>query len=565
MEVPVDHPLALQVYDALLRQHLAVVQPFERIVPDYQSCSNQIRELRVRNTQLDKEAGELRLQNEELQHELQSARQGVRRSEEYEALRTRHEAGQAELTAALREKAGLAESSVQALRQLQVVREINERQAAELEEMRAELARLRDVLRASRAEADHFREAQAAGAAELQSRLAEATGAVDRAAALETENAELARRLVELKSAEIERMNTMNREREDLLAAAKREASGILASARQRMLQAKRPSEGAEILEASMRSLNMAAAAQTPLPVAAVRSVRAHEGGCFGLAFTRVGDRMASCGADKTVKLWEPGSGAHTGTLHGAHEGLNGVVFTSDGKLVLGADSKAAVRVWEPATGRLRLSLTGHAGKVMAVDASATDPGTVVSCAADRTIKVWGLERGFCLRTIMCHSTCHSLALTLDGSTIASGHFDGALRFWDLRSARLAYEMAGLHSQVSSVAVGMTTGLVLTLGKDNQLRLVEPRTFMIRRTLTAPGFAAAGAWSTACLSPNEDNAAAGGADGAVYLWSTGSGALAARLEEPRRRHVLVGCAWSPAGLPLASCDKSGDVTFWAAV
>jgi hypothetical protein len=48
MEVHVDHALALRVYDALLRQHLAVVQPFERIVPDYQSCSNQIRELRVR-------------------------------------------------------------------------------------------------------------------------------------------------------------------------------------------------------------------------------------------------------------------------------------------------------------------------------------------------------------------------------------------------------------------------------------------------------------------------------------------------------------------------------------
>ena len=41
--------------------------------------------LQVRNIQLDKEAGELRLQNEELQHELQSARQGVRRSEEVRA------------------------------------------------------------------------------------------------------------------------------------------------------------------------------------------------------------------------------------------------------------------------------------------------------------------------------------------------------------------------------------------------------------------------------------------------------------------------------------------------
>lgn len=181
-----------------------------------------------------------------------------------------------------------------------------------------------------------------------------------------------------------------------------------------------------------------------------------------------------------------------------------------------------------------------------------------------------------------------------------------------LYSRSMASRQLGLQRRASRRAgrplgtprrLALRAGLVLTLGKDNQLRLVEPRTFMIRRTLTAPGFAAAGTWSTACLrwkpcataaqraarlvaaglaaawlvvpvqlltdagpgcrSPNEESAAAGGADGAVYLWSTGSGALAARLDDPRRRHVLVGCAWSPAGLPLASCDKSGDVTFWA--
>lgn len=46
------------------------------------------------------------------------------------------------------------------------------------------------------------------------------------------------------------------------------------------------------------------------LPVACASSLpSAHEAGCFGLAFNRAGTMLASCGADKTVKLWDTLSG----------------------------------------------------------------------------------------------------------------------------------------------------------------------------------------------------------------------------------------------------------------
>lgn len=55
-----------------------------------------------------------------------------------------------------------------------------------------------------------------------------------------------------------------------------------------------------------------------------------------------------------------------------------------------------------------------------------------------------------------CASSCHSLTLTLDGALIASGHFDGSLRFWDMRSGRLAREVKQLHDQqICSVAGGL--------------------------------------------------------------------------------------------------------------
>ena len=72
---------------------------------------------------------------------------------------------------------------------------------------------------------------------------------------------------------------------------------------------------------------------------------------------------------------------------------------------------------------------------------------------------MWDLGRGFCTNTLPCHSSVNAVRATADGTMVVSGHFDGTLRFWDLRSARLANEVTGLHTQqITSVAVGLRSG-----------------------------------------------------------------------------------------------------------
>lgn len=44
-------------------------------------------------------------------------------------------------------------------------------------------------------------------------------------------------------------------------------------------------------------------------------SVPGHDGGCYGLAFNRTGELLASGGADKCVKLWDPFTAAPKATL----------------------------------------------------------------------------------------------------------------------------------------------------------------------------------------------------------------------------------------------------------
>lgn len=175
---------------------------------------------------------------------------------QYAALEARLSAVQGELTSAYRDKSSLAEASLAATKQLQVVRDLNERQAAELAEAQAEVRALREAVAALTAEADHQRQAQALSGQEMevrmsvrakggccryrgsagtrccrtrarqashalsfdpQARLAEAEAATRRAAKLESENTDLVTRLVEEKGQEIEKMNEMNRMREEMV------------------------------------------------------------------------------------------------------------------------------------------------------------------------------------------------------------------------------------------------------------------------------------------------------------------------------------------------------------
>jgi autophagy-related protein 16-1 len=105
------------------------------------------------------------------------------------------------------------------------------------------------------------------------------------------------------------------------------------------------------------------------------------------------------------------------------------------------------------------LSVYLPGGQATTVDASPMDAKLVASGGADRCVRLWDLGRGICRQTIMCHSSCNSLAITMDGNLIVSGHFDGMLRFWDVRKAKIFHEVSGLHGQqITSVSAGLLGG-----------------------------------------------------------------------------------------------------------
>ena len=227
---------------------------------------------------------------------------------------------QADLVSAYKEKGDAAESRAQALQQLEVVREMNAQQAVVLEDASQERQRLLDEIKSLRAAVVSLTAAQELINTELETRTAEMQSAQYRAIGLESENSDLTNRLLLMNDHEIERMTATQQMCDDMVQDARRQAAEVLAVARANLAQEAAAasaaasssgggvSGGAFSMDDSMRKLNIAAEAVggASLPAAVQHCHPAvHPGGIYAFAMDERGATLASCGADKVVRLWD--------------------------------------------------------------------------------------------------------------------------------------------------------------------------------------------------------------------------------------------------------------------
>jgi len=77
-------------------------------------------------------------------------------------------------------------------------------------------------------------------------------------------------------------------------------------------------------------------------------------------------------------------------------------------------------------------------------------------------LQVWNVEQGVCQRSLHCPSKGRRVGALPDGNLVVSGHIDGRLRFWDIRSRHSEpVHDVELHGgrEIFSVAVSMSGGV----------------------------------------------------------------------------------------------------------
>jgi len=80
--------------------------------------------------------------------------------------------------------------------------------------------------------------------------------------------------------------------------------------------------------------------------------------------------------------------------------------------------------------------LVGHAHKVTCVRFVGSAEKGVITGSADRSLKIWDISRKTYRQTVTLRHSSTSNCVDVGSDTVSavSGHLDGGLRFWDLRS-----------------------------------------------------------------------------------------------------------------------------------
>jgi WD40 repeat protein len=137
-----------------------------------------------------------------------------------------------------------------------------------------------------------------------------------------------------------------------------------------------------------------------------------HKGYIHFAAFSPDSRRLATCGADRTIRLWP----------------IAPLTFSS----LPGEREERIVRECQ--------ELRGHTDNVFAV-AFHPDGTRLASAGRDRAVWLWDLARGEEVARLQGHTKMvFSLAFSPDGAMLASGSEDHTVRLWDTARLKLRYQ-----------------------------------------------------------------------------------------------------------------------------
>ncbi|KAJ5510131.1 Small-subunit processome Utp12 [Penicillium expansum] len=220
-------------------------------------------------------------------------------------------------------------------------------------------------------------------------------------------------------------------------------------------------------------------------------TIKAHDGPVWSLHVHPDGKSMVSGSADKTAKFWNfqvvqeeiPGTKrttprlklAHTRTLKVNDDILN-LRFSPDARLLAVSLLDNTVKVFFVDSLKLFLNLYGHKLPVLSMDIS-HDSKLIVTCSADKTVRLWGLDFGDCHKAFLAHEDSIMAVAFVPHNKDGNGHNffsaskDRIIKYWDGDKFEQIQRLVGHHGEIWALAMSHTGDFIVSASHDKSIRI----------------------------------------------------------------------------------------------
>lgn len=202
------------------------------------------------------------------------------------------------------------------------------------------------------------------------------------------------------------------------------------------------------------------------------KTLGGHLGNVSYVAFSPIGDVLASGDSDGNIILWNSDTGQLLRTWHA--DTLDGLTFSADGRLLAnGGRDDSNVKVWNPETGQLLHTLEPDVEDVF--DIAFSPEGHTLASAGWGGIDLWDANTGELLHSFPREKGRFFLcvAFSPDGHTLACGKDFEGISLWDVKKGMLLKNLRVNREDVYDVAFSPDGRILASASNDHMVRLWE--------------------------------------------------------------------------------------------